>query len=385
MTPLAATVLALGLAFTGAEDAPAPDHLAWLGEAPLGVFVDWQPGTSGGDRFDAPAWAKLAKETGAGYLLVTARGEDGACLWDAPNGAKIAPAGRNVVRELSDACRADGLRFGVGYALFDPSRPDPFRDIHGQAQAARMQLGDLLERYPIDALWLSGEWATSQAGWKSRALVDLLASRRPSAFVNDRLGRDAPGAPVPPAIRTFDGEIPEPAPKEDDRWIVRTGLRLSGGTATTPAPLKPPSRIIALLAEAVSNGGGLLLAVEPGPDGAIPGPVLARLKAIGGWMRANGEAVRGAGRSPFFEPLPSGPATAKGNTLYLILAAPPENHSLELPGLRTAVKSAVVLGSGASAVARVEDGVVVISIPEALPAGGPAVIKVELEGPPVVE
>lgn len=385
MNSLAAIALALGLAAPEAEDAPPPDHLSWLGEAPLGVLIDWQPGASKGDRFDAPAWAKLSREAGAGYLMVSARGADGACLWDAPGGAKAVPAGRNIVREVADACRAGGLRFGVGYALLDPTRPDPFRDIHGQAKVAREQLDDLLGRHPIDALWLSGGWAASRAGWRSRALVDLLASRRPSAFVNDRLGRDGADPADPPVIRSFDEAIPDPAPGGDDRWIVRTDLRLPGDPAAGRGPLKPPPRIIALMAEAVSNGGVLLLAVEPGPDGAIPGPVRSRLEAIGSWMQANGQALRGAGRSPFFDPLPSGPATAKGNDLYLILTAPPENRSIELPGLRTPLKSARVLGAGATAPARVEDGVAIIAVPEDLPAAGPAVIKVELEGPPVVE
>lgn len=381
MNHIAALALALTLPPI-TDEAPPTDHLAWLDAAPFGIFAEWEaPDPAKADRLDAAAWAKAAEEAGAGYFLVTARRKDGVCLWDAPGGAKSAPPGRNLIRELSDACRTDGLRFGVGYALFDPSLPDPFRDIHKQSQTARLQIEDLLDRYPVDALWLSEDWPASQAGWRSRGLVESLATRRPSAFVNDHLGRDPLDAWVPPVLQTFEDEAPD-SPPDDNRWIVRSRLAAAG----EGAPLKPPARIIALLADSVSRGGGLLLTIEPSPDGAIPEPVLARLRGIGAWMKTNGEAIRGVEPSPFFQPLPSGPATTKGNTLYLVITDPPANRAIELPGLRTAVRTASVLDGGAAVPSRVEDGIVVISLPESLAiTGGPAVIKVELDGPPVVE
>ena len=53
------------------------------------------------------------------------------------------------------------------------------------------------------------------------------------------------------------------------------------------------------LIDIVSKGGNYLLNVGPTGEGLIPPPSVDRLREIGAWLKVNGEAVYGAGMTPF--------------------------------------------------------------------------------------
>ena len=75
-----------------------------------------------------------------------------------------------------------------------------------------------------------------------------------------------------------------------------------------------------MLVDIASKGGNLLLNVGPTAEGLIPEPSVERLKAIGKWMKVNGESIYGTSASPFFK-LTWGRCTQRveedGTTLYL--------------------------------------------------------------------
>ncbi len=70
--------------------------------------------------FDADEIVSLAKECGMKYLVVTTKHHDGFALYhskvDSYNVVDATPFGRDVVRELRDACDRAGLRFGIYYS-----------------------------------------------------------------------------------------------------------------------------------------------------------------------------------------------------------------------------------------------------------------------------
>src|SRR5574342_1268266 len=72
-------------------------------------------------RFDARAWARLAKAAGRKYVVITSKHHDGFAMYDtAVNGwsiAKATPYARDPLVELAAACRAEGLRFGLYYSI----------------------------------------------------------------------------------------------------------------------------------------------------------------------------------------------------------------------------------------------------------------------------
>jgi len=71
-------------------------------------------------KFNADEWAQLAKDAGMNYVVFTSKHHDGFAMFHSKvsefNVVDVTPFGRDVVRELSDACRRHGLRFGCYYS-----------------------------------------------------------------------------------------------------------------------------------------------------------------------------------------------------------------------------------------------------------------------------
>jgi alpha-L-fucosidase len=136
---------------TPAEAAvPPPADLSWWREARFGMFVHWGPvslrgteiGWSRGKevkaaeydllyrrfdpaRFDARAWARLARDAGMGYLVLTTKHHDGFCLWPSEltdYDIAATPFGRDVVGELAAACRDEGMVFCAYHSICDHTR-----------------------------------------------------------------------------------------------------------------------------------------------------------------------------------------------------------------------------------------------------------------------
>lgn len=259
-------------------------------------------------HFDAREWVRIAKEAGARTVVLTAKDRDGFCLWDSTltdfNSVRASEARRDLVKELSTACRRADLTFGVTYSMIDWHRPET------GTEPAHRQLEELLGRTPIAGVWLDGskELPTEEAD----AFRATVRRAQPDALVGDS-----------DSCRTFGA---------------------SRGYSESPEPLKSAERIIDELVDAVSSGHGYLLAVGARPDGAIPDPFLERLTVIGEWMQWNGEAIHGTGKSPL-APIAAGRVTAKGNRLYVFLNPGSKDDRIDFPGLKDRILRAWVLGT----------------------------------------
>lgn len=115
------------------------------------------------------AWAKIAREAGMKYAVLTAKHHDGFCLFDSKltdYKSTNTPARRDLVREYLEAFRAAGLKVGLYYSLLDWHHPDypaygdphhPMRDDEAYRDAHRDfsryldyfhgQVGELLSNY----------------------------------------------------------------------------------------------------------------------------------------------------------------------------------------------------------------------------------------------
>jgi alpha-L-fucosidase len=148
---------------------------------------------------------------------------------------------------------------------------------------------------------------------------------------------------------------------------------------------KSQQTLIRTLCDIASKGGNFLLNVGPTAEGLIPEPSVERLRAMGAWLKVNGEAIYGTHAGPF-ERLKWGRATAKPERLFLHVFDWPTDGTLRLPGMLNEVRGAHLLGApDASLSASTDDGgVTIVGLPASALDPDATVIALDIVGEPAV-
>ncbi|WP_166852854.1 alpha-L-fucosidase [Isoptericola sp. BMS4] len=331
------------------------------------------------DLFDARAIARAAKDAGMRYVVLTTKHHDGFALWDsAVSDYSIATSrGRDLVAELAEAVRAEGLRLGLYHSLIDwhhpdftvdhvhPRRDDPDahalndgRDMARYREYLHAQVRELLTGYgAIDYVFFDFTYAYDADDWRGKypedwdaeRLLALVRELQPQAVVNDRLG--IPGDLVTPEQYQPDGPMRD-ADGNLVVWEACQTLNGSWGYDRDNTAFKDPDLLVRMLVDTVSKGGNLLLNIGPDGRGSVPPRDRDSLAALGEWMRLHARSVHGAGPA---EPaladalapgLPPGVVlTQRGDRLYLHLFAWPFGH-VHLRGVGDRVRYAQLLHDG---------------------------------------
>jgi alpha-L-fucosidase len=144
----------------------------------------------------ARAWARLAREAGMRYMVMTTKHHEGFCQFDTQLTNYCAPKqgpGRDVVKEYVQAARAEGLRVGFYYSLMDWHHPDGARCATDEAARNRFvsyihgQVRELLTNYgKVDILWYDVAWPLDAAGWESERMNQMVFELQPDIIVNNR-------------------------------------------------------------------------------------------------------------------------------------------------------------------------------------------------------
>lgn len=329
-------------------------------------------------------WARMAREAGMKYAVLTAKHHEGFCLFDSAYTdykSTNTPAGRDLVHEYADAFRAEGLRVGLYYSLVDwhhpdyPAYSDPFHPERG-SQTHReencsfdryldymhAQVRELCTGYgKIDLFWFDFSYDDHCGeGWRAKELVEMVRTLQPGILLNSRLeasggslGSLLSGTPTPWAgdFATPEQIIP-PAPLVTPAgapvcWEACQTMNNSFGYTRTDLCFKSSRTCIHQLVECVSKGGNYLLNVGPDARGNIPPRSVDILSGIAGWMRLNAESIYGCGQSPLPVSAFGCRATAKDRTLYLHVMEQPVGP-LAVTGISPDhIKAAYLLATGA--------------------------------------
>jgi alpha-L-fucosidase len=284
-------------------------------------------------KFKPEEWARLANESGARYLVMTAKHHDGYCLWN----TKLTQykAKRDLVADLAAACEKAGVKFGAYYSLLDWYQPAYEKNVAKYTEYVHAQVKELLA-YPLWGLWFDGEGARTKEEWRSDELVAMIRQAKPLSFINDRLGRETRGTITGVDFYTQEPDATIAALKLQGRPLALEYSQPFGDSWAyneSLDPLKSGERIITEIVHAASKGGNFLLKIGARPDGSIPESFQARLKVVGDWLRKNGEAIYDTERSPWLGTIPAGKVTVKNNRLYVFLEEPPKDGVIALPGL----------------------------------------------------
>ena len=350
------------------ESAAAKEaRLAWFKEAKFGLFIHWglysiPAGYWKGERspgigewimnrmkipvadyeqlagrfnpvkFDADAWAQMAVDAGMKYVVITSKHHDGFALFKSAaslyNMVDATPFKRDAIKELSAACAKRGLRFGVYYSQSQDWHErggtgnnwdfpeNAVKDKDGSyddylRHKVEPQLRELLTNYgPICLIWF--DTPQLMTGDRPKRLTDIVRTLQPDTLIDGRLG----------AVGDYEstGDNAIPTTNREGAWEVPATLNRTWGYRKDDHDWKSPGEVVFKLVDIVSKGGNYLLNVGPTSEGVVPQPSQENLRAVGEWLRLNGEAVYGAGRSPFGEEYGDYAANAKaadGKPLFL--------------------------------------------------------------------
>ena len=290
-------------------------------EAYARYFAHFDP-----DLYDPRAWARAAREAGMKYFVVTTKHHDGFCLWDSKLTdfkATRTPWGKDLIKPLVEAMRAEGLRVGFYHSLLDWHHPGytvdathPMRDDKAFVERAKArdldkyadylfgQIKELLTDFGrVDTLFLDysfpGPDGKGRNEWKSEKLIKLIRELQPGIIVNDRLDLlDVPGGWD---YRTPEQFMPREWVRVDGRpvpWETCQTFSGSWGYHRDEPSWKSLRQLIVMLIETVSKGGNLLLNVGPTARGTFDARALERLGGIGRWMDVNGRSIYGCTQAP---------------------------------------------------------------------------------------
>ena len=281
-------------------------------------------------KFDAPAWAALARKAGMRYVIPLAKHHDGFSMFESSltdfDVVDATPFKRDVIGELARASRAAGLKFGCYYSVDrDWRRPTGQGNEYKQTNTwdfpastradfdayfrdfAKPQVEELLVRYRPDVLWFDG------IGFKSDSqledLVRTIRTLQPGCLINSRIKTFRNPSPDPyrycDYISMGDNEIADRAPGFE--WENPGTLNSTYGYSRIDDRWIDTEEIVFRLVDIVSKGGNYLLNVGPTAEGLIPQPSVDRLLEVGAWLETNGEAVYGTkswrvyGEGPLFD------------------------------------------------------------------------------------
>jgi alpha-L-fucosidase len=303
-------------------------------------------------KFNADEWAQFAQDAGVKYLTITSKHHDGFAMfrsmvsgYNVENGT---PFKRDVIKELAAACAKHGIKFCVYYSQaqdwHEPNGagntwdfgPDDKKDFDQYLRdKAVPQVRELLTQYgPIGLIWFDTPRLMNEA--RASQFTNLVRELQPDTLLNGRLGGKGDYR------STGDNRIPnEVVP---GIWEVPATINDTWGFKSYDHNWKSVEDITFKLVDIVSKGGNYLLNVGPTAEGVIPEESVVRLRAVGAWLKANGQSIYGTSPTAFGAELKGKDwrCTTKRGKYFIHLFQWP-NGTFELDGVKSKIKKSYLL------------------------------------------
>lgn len=318
-----------------------------------GIFSDWYANTA--NQFNPTKWnpdeiVQLAKDAGMRSIVFTSKHHDGFCMYHSQhtdfNIVDATPYKRDLLKELSDACRRGGIGFSVYFSLIDWHFPqaypisshnaDPLTEEHYQFNLKQVE--EIMTHYgPISEIWFDMGSLTPE---QSKGLYDLVNRLQPNCMISGRLGNDF----VDFAVMS-DNEYPDyklnipwqtAASIFEETWGYRSWQKRGAVQPKTDEKIKS-------LIKVISRGGNFLLNIGPRGDGSVVEFERDVLLGMGKWIKSNAEAIYATRANPFPYTFDWGDVTTKNNALYLFVKKEFHGKHILLNGFKGEISDVKVL------------------------------------------
>jgi alpha-L-fucosidase len=444
-------LLALPRAQAPAPTAPDPmkeKRLEWFREAKYGLFIHWGlyaipagewkskriPGIGewimnraripvaeyeqlakqfNPVKFNADEWVQLAIDAGMKYIVITSKHHDGFALYDSKvstwDVVDATPFKRDILKELAAACAKRKMPLGFYYSQSQdwhhpggagnnwdfPANPE--KDKSGAfdkylVEKAQPQVRELLTEFgPVALVWFDTPQLMTNRPDRADPFTQIVRKLQPLTLIDGRLGVEGD------YVTTGDNVIPAEVQKQ--AWEVPATINHTWGYRKDDHDWKSPGQIVFKLVDIVSKGGNYLLNVGPMADGIIPQPSQDNLRAVGRWLKINGEAIYGATPSPWGAELGEYSSrrakdvrnqplflvqtewrvTAKPGKLYFTFFSEPR-APFAIPRMKNSVKRAYRLDGGVPVPLKTDNGVTTFTLDRPIWDPMATVVVVEYEG-----
>ena len=326
--------------------------------------------------FNADEWARTFKALGFRYVVITSKHHDGLALFKSGvtdyNVVDATPFKRDIIKELSEACHREGLKFGVYYSqAFDWSEPgaafpspQAIRQIHPDLPAdytannktmeeyitkkSLPQVEELMKNYKIDLIWFdTPAWMKTEQGTR---FIETVRKNNPDCLVNSRLLYWPKDEWKPEQLKFFDYVSLEDKEVPPHKLSLTTESPDSVSTsygykAYGKVTYHTLQEILHRLVHSVCGAGNYLLNFGPMGNGKIDPKALELFSGVGAWLKDNGESIYGTQANP----LPARPEwgdanlSKDGKTLYLHVMKWPADGKLAVDGVVPKVSSVAFL------------------------------------------
>lgn len=320
--------------------------------------------------FDPRKLARLASAAGMKYVVFTTRHHDGFCMFDSHfTDYKVtnSPYGKDIVREVVEAFRAEGMKIGFYHSLPDWTHPGyadqespeyiQRKELHTPTPEEYSAFKELLfnhlqqlmtEYGKVDLLFLdyTSKYKDGTDYFDRDRILEMVYRHQPEIIVNDRLAFSKEN------VRDFDYYTPEicvmnqpPVVKgREVAWESCTTMNNNWGYCAGDNNYKDAHSLISALIGCVSRSGNMLLNVGPDANGSIGETAESRLKEMAEWFKLHSEAVSGCGSSQYTPPFGCA-YTAKENKIYCYLLITPVGDVI-LPQLKGKIESIKLMRTG---------------------------------------
>jgi alpha-L-fucosidase len=351
-------------------------------------------------NYDPAAWADLIQKSGAGYAVFTTKHHDGVAMYDTKMNnlgiVKATPAKKDMVAPLFKELRKRNIRCGAYFSLLDWSHPDypgflkdssryrvedDYQRWNRYRNFFQRQIDEINTLFKPDLWWFDGDWEHSAEEWESQKVRSIILRQNPDAIINGRLQGYGD-------YETPEQNFPVSRPQYN-WWELCMTINNNWGYQPQDTNWKSSYEVISIFADAVSNGGNLLLDIGPKADGTIPVEQVHVLEELGKWNKKHAEAIFGtiAGipQGHFYGPTTLSKDSA---TLYLFLPTGAKNPVM-LKGIQNKVSSIKVVGNNASLSHKIVGkiswspvpGLIYITVPDNVQDEYITVLEVKLDGP----